>query len=162
MFFRPSTSDQTRVERQTRRPIAKNMVGRTRRTQVADRCGACVVEFAFVAPIMILLTMGMMEMGRVVMVKQLMVNASREGARLAVLPVVTAAEVEAVVQDELTRSNVLGATITIIPENFEAAAAGTSITVQIEIDAADVSWVPNPLFTVETILNASTTMRKEG
>ena len=40
----------------------------------------------FVAPLLILLTMGMMEVGRMVMVKQLMVNASREGARRAVLP----------------------------------------------------------------------------
>ena len=51
--------------------------GRPGRRQ--DRVGAAAVEFAIVAPLMFLLTMGMIEVGRMVMVKQLMVNASREG-----------------------------------------------------------------------------------
>ncbi len=44
-----------------------------------------MVEFAIVAPIFFLLIFGMIEFGRVVMVQQLLTNASREGARLGVL-----------------------------------------------------------------------------
>ena len=47
--------------------------------------GAAVVEFAIVAPLFILLVFGMIEFGRMVMVQQVLTNASREGARLAVL-----------------------------------------------------------------------------
>lgn len=130
--------------------------------QGGNRTGAAVVEFAFIAPLMILLTMGMLEMGRVVMVKQLMVNASREGARQAVLPGATSGGVTSTVQEELSNGSISGATITVTPANFEGAAAGTPVTVSIQIDATDVSWVPNPAFTVQAIIDASTTMRKEG
>ena len=49
------------------------------------RRGAAAVEFAVVAPIFLLLVFGMIEYGRMVMVQQVLTNASREGARCAVL-----------------------------------------------------------------------------
>ena len=48
------------------------------------RRGAAVVEFAIVAPLFFLLIFGMIEYGRMVMVQQVITNASREGARRAV------------------------------------------------------------------------------
>lgn len=68
------------------------MIGKAKRNQRARR-GAAVTEFAVVAPIMILLKMGMIEIGRMVMVKQVMVIASREGARLGALPGTSNADV---------------------------------------------------------------------
>lgn len=43
--------------------------------------GAAAVEFAAVAPIFVLLLFGMLEFGRMVMVQQILTNATREGAR---------------------------------------------------------------------------------
>ncbi len=43
------------------------------------------MEFAIVAPIFFMMIMGMLELGRAVMVQQVITNASREGARVAVL-----------------------------------------------------------------------------
>lgn len=137
---------------------------RTRKhgTRPEARQGAAVVEFAVVAPLMILLTMGMMEMGRVVMVKQLLVNASREGARLAVLPEATTTEVQNAVEQELQASSINGATITLTPTVIESAPPGAPITIAISIPAADVSWIPKPMFTFSNTLSSSTTMRREG
>ena len=126
------------------------------------RQGAAVVEFAVVAPLMILLTMGMMEMGRVVMVKQLLVNASREGARMAVLPEATSAEVQSAVEQELQASSIVGATVTLTPTVIESAPSGAPVTVAISIPAANVSWIPKPMFTFSNTLSSSTTMRREG
>ena len=57
------------------------------------RRGAAAVEFAVVAPIFLLLVFGMIEYGRMVMVQQVLTNASREGARVAVLDGSTAQQV---------------------------------------------------------------------
>jgi Flp pilus assembly protein TadG len=134
---------------------------KTVRKLQTGRRGAACVEFALVSPLLIMLTMGMMEIGRVVMVKQLMINATREGARLAVLPGSTAAEVQAEVVEALSPS-VTGVTVVLTPASITAAPAGTPITVSVSIPAVNVSWIPHPLFTVDSTVEASTTMRREA
>lgn len=138
-----------------------NRLHRKRRIQSAPRRGAAVVEFALVSPLLIMLTLGMMEIGRVVMVKQLLINASREGARFAVLPGSTNAEVEAQVVEAL-QPTISGATVSVDPPVIATAPAGTPITVAVTIPAANVSWIPHPLFTLNSDIHASTTMRREG
>lgn len=130
--------------------------------RMKNRRGASVVEFALVAPLMILMTMGMMEVGRAVMVKQLLVNASREGARLAVLPGSTVNEVTTRVQDDLAASSVNGVTVNITPTMLSAAGSGTPVTVEVQVEAASISWIPKPVFTINKTLVGSTTMRKES
>lgn len=137
-----------RRQRHTRRPAA--------------RVGAAVVEFAFVAPLLITLTFGMIEIGRVVMVKQLLINAAREGARMAILPASISQDVIAHVQDELNKSSIQGATVTLSPESLANAPAGSAVTVAISINASAVSWLPKPLFVVSQQLDAATTMRRES
>lgn len=142
---------------------ASNRITRRRRRtlKAPTRRGAAVVEFAVVAPLLFALTLGMMEVSRMVMVKQLMVNASREGARLAVLPGSTKAEVIALVSQELTATSVNGVSVDVNPDPL-AAGVGDPITVSLNVEAATVSWVPTPLFSFNQTLNASTTMRKES
>lgn len=127
-----------------------------------NRLGAAATEFAVVAPIMILLTMGMIEVGRMVMVKQMMVNASREGARLGALPGTTNAEVETRVRSELEGSSLTGVTITVTPANLSSAAAGTQVKVSLSVSATQISWIPNPLFSLSKNITTSTTMRRES
>ncbi len=126
------------------------------------RHGAAVVEFAVVAPLLFMLTLGMMEVSRMVMVKQLLVNASREGARLAVLPGTSTNEVLTLVSQELTATSVNGVNIQVQPADLSSAAVGTPVTVSLDVDAATVSWIPKPLFSFNQTLSASTTMRKES
>ena len=106
--------------------------------------------------------LGKTQGGRMVMVKQLLINASREGARLAVLPGATNAEVLDRVSNELTAYAVNGVNIQIQPATLTAAAAGTPVTVSLDVEAASVSWIPTPLFSFNQTLRASTTMRKES
>lgn len=48
--------------------------------------GAALIETAFVLPIMLLVCIGILEFGRAYQAWQVVTNASREGARVAVLP----------------------------------------------------------------------------
>lgn len=97
-----------------------------------------------------------------VMVKQLLTNASREGARLAVLPGTTSAEVLELVSNELTAYSVNGVRVQVQPDSLASAVAGTPVTVSLDVEAASVSWIPKPLFSFNQTLSASTTMRKES
>jgi Flp pilus assembly protein TadG len=66
---------------------------KTRSLHAKTRSGVAAVEFALVVPIFLLLVFGIIEFGRALMVQQVLVNASREGARQAVLDGATSAEV---------------------------------------------------------------------
>ncbi len=122
------------------------------------RRGAAVVEFAVVAPVFVALVLGMIEFGRALMVQQMLTNASREGARVAVLEGATASEVTAAVEERLTTID--GATTACDPDP-SAAAYGDSITVTVTVPFSGVSWLPSPIFLGGEDLTASTVMRVE-
>lgn len=128
------------------------------------RRGASAVEFAVVAPVFFLLIFGMIEFGRMVMVQQILTNASREGARLAVLDGTTSSDVQTAVSAYLTNSSISGEgmTVTLDPTNPQTAQAGQAVTVTVSIPFGDVSWFPTPKFANDKTLNASTVMRREA
>lgn len=127
-----------------------------------NRTAAAVVEFAFVAPLLVMLTFGMLELGRVVMVKQLLINASREGARLAVLPASTAEQVIDHVTTDLANSSINGVSVTVDPPSLASAPAGSPVTVSVSVSASSVSWIPKPMFVFSQTIDAATTMRRES
>jgi hypothetical protein len=51
----------------------------------ADRGGAAAVEFAFIAPVLFLLTLGMIELGMILFEYHRMGEAARSGARVALI-----------------------------------------------------------------------------
>ncbi len=127
-----------------------------------QRRGAAVVEFAVVAPIFFLLVFGMIEYGRMVMVQQVITNASREGARSAVLDGTTTQEVSDVVNAYLSSGSITGATITVDPNPPEDAGYGEPVTVTVSIPFDQVSWLPTPMFLGGKTLTATTVMRRES
>jgi Flp pilus assembly protein TadG len=126
------------------------------------RRGAAAVEFAVVAPIFLLLVFGMIEYGRMVMVQQVLTNASREGARRAVLDGSTNQQVVDVVDQYLTSGSIDGANITVTPTNPEDAAFGDPVTVSVDIQFSQVSWLPSPMYLGGRTLSATTVMRRES
>lgn len=128
----------------------------------SKRRGAAAVEFAVVAPVFVLLVFGMLEYGRMVMVQQVITNASREGARRAVLDGATASEVQSTVSSYLTGATVTGATTTISPSDPGTAAAGDPISVTVSVPFSAVSWLPSPMYLGGKTMSAATTMRRES
>ena len=126
------------------------------------RRGASAVEFALVAPVFLLLLLGMIEYGRMVMVQQVITNASREAARNAVLEGATHTSVVSVANTYLTSGSVDNADITIVPYNPEDAEYGDPVTVTIDVDFSEVSWLPSPMYLGGKTMTATTVMRRES
>jgi len=126
------------------------------------RRAAAAVEFAVVAPVFLLLVFGMIEYGRMVMVYQVITNASREGARAAVLDGATTNSVTTAVNDYLTTGAVSGATVTVSPNPPSGAQNGDPVTVTVSIPFSQVSWLPSPMYLGSRTLSSATVMRRES
>jgi Flp pilus assembly protein TadG len=111
--------------------------------------------------VFIMLVFGMIEYGRMVMVQQLLTNASREGARMGVLDGATTASVQTSVTTYLSNASVSGATVTVNPNPPSSAGYGAPVTVTVSIPFSQVSWIPTPMFLSGKTLTASSVMRRE-
>src|SRR5688572_173250 len=131
------------------------------RSQRRLRRGAAVTEFAIVAPLFFMLIIGFIEFGRALMVQQVLINASRVGARQAITTGATGAEVQTAVEEYAAGVAVPGVTVSVSPDPV-GAAAGTAITVSTSVAFGDVSWMPSPWFLGGKTLTANSQMRKEG
>ena len=127
-----------------------------------NRRGAAVVEFAIVAPVFFLLVFGMIEYGRLVMVQQILTNASREGARRAVLDGATTAEVTTAVTTYLTNARISGSSVAVSPNPPNTAAFGAPVTVTVSVPFNQVSWLPSPIFLGGQTMTAASVMRRES
>jgi Flp pilus assembly protein TadG len=114
------------------------------------------VEFAVVAPVFLALVFGMIEFGRVVMVQQLLTNATREGARKGVLQDSTTTDVQNTVVSYLQSAsiNIAASAVTV--------SSGDTVTVAVTVPFNQVSWLPTPIFLNGHSLNASASMRRES
>lgn len=126
-----------------------------------NRRGAAAVEFAVIAPLFFVLVFGMIEFGRMIMVQQVITNASREGARMGVLDGSTTTTVQSAVQTYLQGAAVRGAQVTVNPDPPSSAAYGDPVTVSVSISFNQVSWLPSPMFLGGQALSATTVMRRE-
>ncbi len=120
-----------------------------------------MAEFAIVAPVFFMMIIGFIEFGRALMVQQVLINASRVGARQAITTGATTAQVETAVQNYSSGVAVNGVSVTVSPDPA-AAAPGTTITVNTSVPFSDVSWMPSAWFLGGKTLRASSQMRKEG
>ena len=125
------------------------------------RSGVAAAEFAIVAPLFLLLVIGILELGRAMMVQQVLINASRVGARQAITLGATTAEVQSAVADYAASVAVPGVTVSVSPDPATAK-AGVAITVTTSVPFNEVSWLASPWFLNGNTLTANSRMRKEG
>jgi Flp pilus assembly protein TadG len=130
------------------------------------RRGAAAVEFAVVAPVLIMLVFGMIEFGRAIMVQQVIVNASREGARTAVIEGASLADVNGAITAQLDAATIADRTIAFRVNGSTVSdptvgSAGDSVSVDISVNYADITWLPSPSYLGGTQLQATSVMRRE-
>jgi Flp pilus assembly protein TadG len=116
---------------------------------------------AFTAPVLFLLVFGMIDVGRAVMVQNLITNAARDGARAAVLDGATAADVETQVVEYLTASSIPSASVTVSPNPLTNADLGDPVSVTVEVPFSAVSWLPSTMYFEGVNLEATVVMRRE-
>jgi Flp pilus assembly protein TadG len=125
----------------------------------SSRRGAAAVEFALIAPLFFLLLFGIIEFGRALMVQQMLVNAARAGARIAILAGSTDANVQTTISNYLSAAQVSGYTYSISPDlgTNPPPGSGTAITVKVSVPWSKVSWtgfLPSEWFTGKTITSS--------
>ena len=126
------------------------------------RRGAAAAEFAVVVPVFLTLTVGCIELGRAIVVQQLLTNASREGGRIAGYDTTTSTStVTAAVNNYLSNVNISGATTTVSPSPPSAASDGQQISVTVSISFNSVSWLPRPFFLGGQTLQATSVMCRQ-
>jgi len=132
-----------------------------------DRRGAALVECALVMPVMILAVLGMFELGRAVMVTEVLAHASRTGARTGVLPSGNTAAVRAAVNDLLNDAGINSANCVVqVLVNGSAtevsdADPGDEILVTVAVPYSAVTWVANPEYLEGRNLSGRCVMRRE-
>ena len=132
-----------------------------RLTQTSRRGGAAI-ELALTAPFLLMLILGMVELARALMVQQVLTNASRVGARAAVLDTATVNSVELAVEDYLRDYAINSANIEVSPNPPTSAIPGDPVSVTIAVEYTDVAWLPLPEYMGDATQTATAVMRRES
>ncbi|HEX5444462.1 MAG TPA: TadE family protein [Pirellulales bacterium] len=140
---------------------AENLRPRRRRRPARSRRGVAAVEFALVAPLFLILLLGVIEYGRMLVVQQVVNEAAREGVRAAVCAGAQTSDVLAAANDRLTASSISGAAVTVSPSPPGSAANGDPVSVTVEVPFSAVSWLHSSAALDATTLSATCTMRSE-
>jgi Flp pilus assembly protein TadG len=141
-----------------------------RTARLRDARGAELVEFALVLPLLLMVVLGIIDFGLLFQRYEVLTNAAREGARVAVLPGYLEADVDARVAQFLVAGG-----LTEAPETEFVAPAGvdvggvcitmTGVTVTYPHDyvflGAIMAFFGNNTFNART-LTATSVMRYEG
>ncbi|HEY3967646.1 MAG TPA: TadE/TadG family type IV pilus assembly protein [Planctomycetaceae bacterium] len=132
------------------------------------RRGVAAVETALLLPVFIAAVLGLVELGRGIMISQLLETAARNGARLAIIDGTTNAQVTSNVQTFLlTTANIAPGNITVaIADNGSGSAplanatTGDTISVTVSVPFSTVSWLP-PNYLKGVTLSALCVMQHE-
>jgi Flp pilus assembly protein TadG len=119
-----------------------------------------------VAPVFFLLVFVLIEAGRMMMIRQSLTNAAREGCRAAALATTSSSsKVEAAVRDYLrslmsVADNATKLRVT-TPAGLASCNSGTNLTVTVEVDYRDVSWLPLHFFDMNPTIGSQQTGQRE-
>jgi Flp pilus assembly protein TadG len=125
------------------------------------RRAAMTVEFALVAGIYLIVVFTMFEVGRLVMIHQIITEASRAGARRAVLENASEGAVKNHVASILNNSMLGSGTVTVTPTDLSTLGFGDPVVVTVNVKYADVSWIGAIWVTGNPTMTATSTMRAE-
>ena len=148
----------------------QKLVARGRREE-----GAALIEAAFTLPLMLFVCIGILEFGRAYQAWQVVTNASREGARVAVLPGMDDTAVTTRVKayldaGALEKSSVTGIVIdrnTTVSIGGTGTASASKVTVNYPFEFMVMQPVAQLVVSGSTVgsaltMTASTTMRNEN
>ncbi len=140
----------------------------------SQRPAGAAVEFVLVASILFVLFLGMIEVGRAMMVLGAVGSAARSGARSGAVPSGDYSAITTAVNNSLGQSLLAGATTTVTVNGtavqddttFNAAvSSGAAISVSVSINYQQVSWLPagTALFlSANQPLSETAVMRREN
>lgn len=122
------------------------------------RRGVAAVEFAVCLPIIVLIVLSTIEACSMIFLKQTLAIAAYEGARTAIIPGATKADVEAACNQILADRDVSGATVTIKPTSFNTLPPGQFVDVTISAPCNANSIVRNKFYKGKTLSSTASMM----
>ena len=139
--------------------------GRRRRSK--SRRGVAMLEFAICVPILLTLILGIVEIGRVMMLNQITTNACRQACRRAIIPRMENDFVNSLVHSYLDRGGVsnTGRTVEILDSAGNATMVENiprhgEVTVQVTVPYSENSWGFTSIMGIRSSVTRST-MRRE-
>ena len=134
--------------------------------------GTALLEMALTLPLLLLVAVGIFEFGRAFQTWEVLTNAAREGARLAVLPSSTPADTEARARAYLTSGSLNGASATVtVTATMIPIGLGTASASLVKIDYPFQFIVLQPVASLivhgtavgsPIVMSASAEMRNES
>ena len=132
----------------------------------SSRRAAVAVEFALVLPFLMILVIGMFELGRGIMVKEFLSDASQKGCRTGVLPGKTNADITNDVADIMKDSNVTGYSVTVLVNgvagDVTTAQRFDKVSVKVSVPTSQVFWVTTFILTSTTVESETVVMMRQG
>jgi Flp pilus assembly protein TadG len=130
------------------------------------------VEFAVVSSVFFLIVLGIFELGRAIMVRVLLFNAARIGARVGTVEGTSSTDVTNAVNNYLNGSGISGDTATILVNDqpvsggtasdpVQNAQAGDEITVLVAVPISKVTWLPFTDYLTNASVAGQFTLRRE-
>ena len=119
---------------------------------LADRRGATALEFAFIAPIFVLMLTGIVQFGGIFFVQNQMASVAQDTARRLAVGDITAAQAPAYAQDRLTN---WGVTFNVV-----ASEPGDDVNIEISAPLAEVALIDVLGLFKDGTLSASSITRK--
>ncbi|MGE3180520.1 MAG: TadE/TadG family type IV pilus assembly protein [Phycisphaerae bacterium] len=128
------------------------------RAGLKRRKGAAAVEMALVTPFLLTMLFGIIEYGWIFTVRQSLIQAAREGARVAILPGTEDEEIVARVNQFLAPLGITSHSINMT----RATDADPTETVSVVVPYGDVTLIGEYFGSTDRDLGATCSMRKEG
>jgi len=137
------------------------------------RVGTVAAEFALLAPFLAALIVGMYELSRGMMVREVLSDAARRGCRTGALPARSNSDVTSDVSDVLTANGITAsaATTTIkvddvtydgSAKNIKDATTGQKISVQVSVPLNSVYWATKVFLKSTDIQSETFNMMRQG
>ena len=132
-----------------------------KQSRLQIRSGAALVELAIALPILLLLTLGLIEYGWVFLRVSQINQAARQGVRAAVRPGATEDSINSNVSSMMNQAG-LGSSGYQLTHTDIGVAVGLPVTVQINVNYGPLSLTGTSLVPLPTQLVGRATMAKEG
>lgn len=140
---------------------------RPRKNDPKTRRGAAVVELAVLLPLLLTLSVGLIEMTRLIQVKHNLTNCSRNACRRAILPGSSNASVATDLNVVLSAAGIAPADVTTVFKvngtvaDVSTAAQGDTVAIQLTVPANKVNWLGVMLYSSSFINSEALTMMRQ-
>ena len=106
-----------------------------------SRSGGAVLEMCLALPVLVMLSFGIVDYGYFLYVKNTLQGAAEAGARAAVAPSATNTSVTTIIASSLSAAGLQnsGYTVAFSPSDISTAAAGSAVTVTVNLKWGNVS-----------------------